>query len=695
MRLLAPVLTAFAGLWCAAAQVSAGPLVLNEVLASNREAVENGGEYPDYVEIRNNGEAALSLAGYALTDDPLESAKYSFPGDVSIPAGGYLVVWCDTNTAAPGLHAGFALDADGESVLLMNGSTVEDSVTFGPQAPDVSIGLVADGTGEWQAGWPTPGAGNSGRSLGPATNLRINEWMADPLQGDDWFEIHNLGSSVVPLAGLYLSDTPSSPRITQIPALSFIEGRGFTRFRADDGTGGNHANFKLSRSGDSLVLTASNGTTTIDTVTFGSQPTDASQGRLPDGSSNFVSFTAKTASPGSSNWAPSPVVINEVLSNSSAPFEDAIELHNTGTTPLTIGGWWLSDSLVDRQKYRIPTGTSIPAGGYRVFYAAELAAGMVPFEFDARGGVAVLSHVDVSGNLSGYGSMVRFGASDENVSFGRAAATGLGPASGGAEFWTQAARSFGRDNPASVADFRTGTGAANGATRTGPVVITEVQYHPPDISGAIDDTRDEFIEIANAGGGVDLGGWRLQGDSEFTFPAGTTLPSGTCLLVVGFDPADTATLNAFRTYYALPASTRIVGPFTPRLANSAHLLEIARPVAIAGNTAYGATDRVVYRDASPWPTTADGGGRSLQRTAASAIGNTASNWVAATPTPGAVSLPVPYSVSDPASVLRWTAGLETVPAGYLTRFDLASNGAVDLADAVRVARKAAGLEANP
>ncbi len=46
-------------------------------------------------------------------------------------------------------------------------------------------------------------------------------------------------------------------------------------------------------------------------------------------------------------------------------------------------------------------------------------------------------------------------------------------------------------------------------------------------------------------------------------------------------------------------------------------------------------------------------------------------------------------------MLRWTAGLETVPAGYLTRFDLASNGAVDLADAVRVARKAAGLEANP
>jgi len=51
-------------------------------------------------------------------------------------------------------------------------------------------------------------------------------------------------------------------------------------------------------------------------------------------------------------------------------------------------------------------------------------------------------------------------------------------------------------------------------------------------------------------------------------------------------------------------------------------------------------DRVEYRDSSPWPTKADGKGKSLQRASSSVIGNTAANWNANTPTPGAVNLGV-------------------------------------------------------
>ena len=67
---------------------AAGTLVLNEVLANNRTAVENGGQYPDFVELRNNGGSALALTNFTLTDNPLAPGKYVFPTGTVIAAGG-------------------------------------------------------------------------------------------------------------------------------------------------------------------------------------------------------------------------------------------------------------------------------------------------------------------------------------------------------------------------------------------------------------------------------------------------------------------------------------------------------------------------------------------------------------------------------------------------------------------------------
>jgi hypothetical protein len=628
---------------------SAGTLVLNEILAYNRDTIQNGGEYPDYIELKNNSSTNIALSGYSLTDDPTNTMKYTFASDATILAGGYLLVWCDKATNASGLHCGFGLNEEGETVLLMqNGTNIVDSVTFGPQAPDVSIGRIANGTGGWQANTPTPLTANSAKALGSVGNLRVNEWMTDPAYGDDWFELYNLDTNVVALAGLYLSDTPSTPMITQIPALSFIAGNGWTKFWADGSSaGGSHCNFALSKSGESVVLTAANGATTIDTVTFSAQVTDVAQGRLPDGGGTIVSFT-NTASPGYCNWKAAPVYINELLADSAAPLEDAIEIYNTNSSAVSIGGWWLSDDFNNRQKFQIPSGTTVPAGGYKVFYAADLAAGTVPFEFSAAGDEAILSAVDSSNALTGYGSLVRFGASPTNTSFGRVAATGLNCSSGGAEFWPLTAHTFGHDNPVDVATFRTGTGAANASPKIGPVTINEIMYHPLDITNVtgtttnvLDDTGDEYIELGNIStNAVDLSGWRLKGDTEFIFTNGTTLAAGGYLLLVSFDPSVATHLTAFRTYYGLTSSVACYGPYSEKLANSTFDLEIAYPTLIGGYTNYVNVDKVEYRDSSPWPTKPDGKGKSLQRASSSVIGNTAANWNANTPTPGAVNLGV-------------------------------------------------------
>src|SRR5690606_18263182 len=117
--------------------------------------------------------------------------------------------------------------------------------------------------------------------------------------------------------------------------------------------------------GDNLILYDTNGSTVIDSLTFGGQAPNVSQGRLPDGSGVSVSFPG-TSSPGEGNWAQAPVVINEALSSSVAPLVDSIELYNPTENPVDISNWWLSDDESFRQKYKFPAGSTIPAGGYLV-----------------------------------------------------------------------------------------------------------------------------------------------------------------------------------------------------------------------------------------------------------------------------------------------------------------------------------------
>lgn len=620
----ASVISAETAFTWGSATTTAGTLVLNEILADNAGAAANGTAYPDYIEIRNNGTAAYNLTGLTLTDDPAVPAKFAFPSGTALTAGSHLVIWCDKDTTAPGQHTGFALDSSGQTVLLMNGTTILDSLTFGPQAADLSIGRIANGTGTWTANTPTPAATNTAATLGTTSTLRINEWMASAPYEDDWFELQNSGTAPVALAGLYLSDTPSVPTITRIPPYTYIGAGGFTRFAADgSASGGNHCDFKLSASGDSIVLTASNGVSNLDSVTFSTQSQEISQGRIPDGSATLATF-ANTASPGKPNWLAAQVVINEVMANPASGGMDWIELSNTGISAADVGGWWLSDSIHNPKKFQIPTGTTIPAGGFAVFTESDFAAGAVPFGLSATGDDVCLAAANGSGALTGYRSQVSFSASTNGLSWGRIAATGLANGTGGTEFWSLASST---------------QGAANSAPSLTPVLINEIMYHPLDGAAGADVTATEFIELHNpTNSAVDLSGWRIKGDSSYTFASGTILPAFGYLLVVPFNPAtDTSALTGFLTTYGLDIAPAMAGPSDTKLSNATHKITLARPFVHAETTEYLDIDRTEYRDIAPWPTAPDGGGVSLQRISRDLIGNTAANWGSATPTPGTIN----------------------------------------------------------
>src|SRR4051812_16013304 len=82
-------------------------------------------------------------------------------------------------------------------------------------------------------------------------------------------------------------------------------------------------------------------------------------------------------------------------------------------------------------------------------------------------------------------------------------------------------------------------------------------YHPPDI-GTYDNSRDEFIEVANVTSqsvplydpAFPTNHWRLRDAVDFDFPAGLSLPAGGRVVVVSFDPVnDTNSLAGFQQRY--------------------------------------------------------------------------------------------------------------------------------------------------
>ena len=341
---------------------------------------------------------------------------------------------------------------------------------------------------------------------------------------------------------------------------------------------------------------------------------DPGAGKDPDEASSWRASAAWGGSPGADEPAYSipPVVINEVMSR-SGPGLDYIELRNLAAASASIGGWFLTDDSTVPRKYRIADGTTIAAGGFLVFDEAQFnnPGSVTAFSLNASGDQVYLFSGNASSNLTGYSHGFRFGAAAEGVSFGRHVLS-----TGDEDFSAQISPT---------------ARAANSGPRVGPVVMTEIQYHP-------NPADDEFIEVRNISSTAQVlfdpahpaNTWRLNGVG-FAFPTGATLEPGQFALLTGADPA------AFRTRHAVPAGVAVFGPFAGSLQDSGELLELQRPDAPGlGSLDYITVDAVRYNDHGGWPSAADGAGPSLQRIAGTAYGNDPASWVAARSTPGQV-----------------------------------------------------------
>lgn len=377
-------------------------LQLNELLASNNtNQMDEFFEFDDWIEIYNPG-GIINLAGYYLSDDPLNLIKHQIPatdpGATTMLPGSFKVFFADKDNLTQGaLHTNFTLSGNGETVFLTapDGVTIIDQIQYPQMAPDISYGRACEACSTWQYfNTVTYSAPNA--ELAPVAQLLfINEVQPentgiyhDPeFEFDPWIEIYNPNTFQVNLGGYYLSVNGTQTEWlipTNEPFNTVIPPNSFKVFWCDNDLafGASHTSLSLNSNGGTATLTAPNGTSLVSSLTWGPLTPGQSAGCSTDGSTNIITFNPAT--PINSNSlvfiTPEPVVINEVMADNAltftdnfAEFDDWIEIYNPLNYDVSLAGYFMSDDSNNPRRWQVPTSfidsVTVPALGWLTFFA--------------------------------------------------------------------------------------------------------------------------------------------------------------------------------------------------------------------------------------------------------------------------------------------------------------------------------------
>jgi len=142
-----------------------------------------------------------------------------------------------------------------------------------------------------------------------------------------------------------------------------------------------------------------------------------------------------------------------------------------------------------------------------------------------------------------------------------------------------------------IGTLATGTEPLGPSSRKTSIVISEIMYKP---AARADGKNLEYLELFNSNPFPEnISGYRISGDTDFTFPAGTVVAGGG-FLVVAKVPGDVA---------AAYGITNVLGPYSNPLGKSS-------TVQLRNNTDAIYLE-VTYDNKLPWPVGADGTGHSL------------------------------------------------------------------------------------
>ncbi len=649
----------------------------------------SGNQDQEYLTLVNPNGVAVDVSGWKLTG----GISLTFKKGVVIPAGGTLYV-------SPNVYAfrQRTTGPSGNQALLVQGNYSGYLSKWGE-----SVRLI-DPAGDIVSTLATPVNPSLAQQY-----LRITELMyhpADPPSGgytnDDFqfVELKNTSATqTLSLAGVRFTDGiafdfTGSGVTSLAPGARVLVVSNLTAFQSRYGTGwngiiaGQFAKMNpadldithLAKSGEKITLVDSVGETILS---FSYQDDWYKQ---TDGAGNSlvirdaaaadrglwgerVGWSASHAANGSPGadetpaYAAGVIVVNELLSHRTdepGALGDWVEFYNATSSPIDIGGWYLSNDDADLKKFEIAAGTVIPAYGYKAFnwrdnFGSTANAGCItPFTFGELGGDVYLTSA-AAGALTEFQANESFGSIDTGITFGRYIKS-----TGGKDFVATSSPTY---------------EAPNTPPAVGPVVINEIYYHP-------DTGKDSFIELKNISGQTvplydpanPQNTWHLAEGVQFAFPAGAAISAGGYALIVNIDPA------YFRTKYGIPASVPIYGPYLYELDNGGDTVELKYPddPQPDGKVPYDRMDQVTYEDGGLWPKAADGFRASLSRIAAADYGNDVANWTAGWPTPGADNAAFsasPITIMTPATA---TPGTVTGTTTNLTVVADSSAGASSL-----------------
>ena len=140
-----------------------GVFTINELMPANSNTIQDeGGAFPDWIEIHNAADGPASLANFWLGDDPdpPDRLRTQLTEDLVVPAHGVILLFADSDPEQGSHHLTFDLGRAGEWVVLSdpNGAVI-DSIQWDSTAPqDESYARTEDGGGTFV--WcqsPTPG----------------------------------------------------------------------------------------------------------------------------------------------------------------------------------------------------------------------------------------------------------------------------------------------------------------------------------------------------------------------------------------------------------------------------------------------------------------------------------------------------------------------------------------------------------
>jgi hypothetical protein len=484
------------------------------------------------------------------------------------------------------------------------------------------------------------------------SDLRITEVNYNPHQANivpglgeaqedndefEFVELTNTGRQRVDLMGFYISagiQFQFAPGATIGPGESVLVVKNQSAFQSRYGAGfnvaGQFSSGQLSNDGE-LIELRDGSDNVIASLKFDDE--GAWPGRADGKGSSLELIDPLGPSSNATNWrssirfggspgtvgqaASSAIVINEVLAHSDSGQDDLVELYNTRGVPVSIENWYVSDSMDDLFKSPISAVDAVNPFGYFVITQQQLGFALS----ESQGGQLWLVESDRDGRPLRFADEIMYGPSAPGVSLGR---------------WPDRDGPF---RPLAEITF----GSENTGPRVGEVTISEVHFAPvdPDGEGRLRAENFRFIELYNrTDDAIDLGDWRLTGDVDITFRAGTTVGPGQTLIVVPFDPAASTTASLFRFTLGLGAAIPLIGPYAGEQEGDPQQMRLERPGVPDPDTTesrhFLVVDQMQLSRRSPWPSEADGGGDSLTRTSPEAFGESPTSWTARPPTPGVV-----------------------------------------------------------